>query len=142
MPGTLYLYPQHVRIVAGTLGTEHPRMFVAQENSWLAEHRAQMVSAVSGKRGQRQPILELGESAYGYLTEIVHRRPREWPQELDRLHAILQSHGPEVLRRAIEEGRKQQIFGGLYVEQYLQQEFSFSQGTPLKRRRSARRRRN
>ena len=28
-----------------------------------------------------------------YLTEIVHRRPREWLGEVDRLHAMLQSHG-------------------------------------------------
>jgi transposase len=134
MPGTLYLYPQRVRIVAGRFAAEHPRMFATQENSWLAEHRAQMVSAVSGKRGKlylkRQQLLELGESAYRYLTEIVHRRPREWPQEVDRLHAILQSHGPEVLRHAIEEGLKQQIFDAVFVEQYLQEEFSFSQAAP------------
>jgi hypothetical protein len=31
-----------------------------------------------------------------YLTEIVHRRPRQWFQDVDRLHEMLQSHGPEV----------------------------------------------
>ena len=46
MPATLYLYAQRVRIVAGRYEAEHPRKFAAQENSWLAEHRAAMISAV------------------------------------------------------------------------------------------------
>ena len=47
--------------------------------------------------------LELGEPALLYLTEIVHRRPREWFADIDRLHQLLQSFGPEVLPPAIEE---------------------------------------
>src|ERR1700693_2934665 len=132
MPATLYLYAQRVRIVAGRYEADHPRKFSAQESSSLAEHRAAMVAAVSGKRGKRylkrQQLLELGEPAIRYLTEIVHRRPRQWYEDVDRLHQILQSHGPEVLRRAMEEGLKQQIFGALYVERSLQPGLSFSQG--------------
>ncbi len=132
MPATLYLYAQRVRIVAGRYEAEHPRKFVAHEGSSLAEHRAAMVAAVSGKRGQRylkrQQLLELGEPAIRYLTEIVHRRPRQWFEDVDRLHRILQSHGPEVLRRAMEEGLKQQIFGAFYVERSLQLGLSFALG--------------
>src|SRR5215468_1088209 len=132
MPATLYLFAQRVRIVAGRYAAEHPRKFVAKESSSLAEHRAAMVAAVSGKRGkrylERQQLLELGEPAIRYLTEIVHRRPRAWFQDIDRLHQILQSHGPEVLRRAMEEGLKQQIFGAFFVERSLQAGLSFSQG--------------
>jgi transposase len=131
MPATMYLYAQRVRIVAGRYEAEHPRKFSAQESSSLPEHRAAMVAAVSGKRGKRylkrQQLLELGEPAIRYLTEIVHRRPRRWFEDVDRLHQILQSHGPEVLRRAMEEGLKQQIFGAFYVERSLQTELSFSQ---------------
>jgi transposase len=124
MPATLYLYAQRVRIVAGRHEAEHPRKFSAQESSSLPEHRAAMVAAVSGKRGKRylkrQQLLELGEPAIRYLTEIVHRRPRQWFEDVDRLHRILQSHGPEVLRRAMEEGLQQQIFGAFYVERSLE----------------------
>jgi len=131
MPGTLYLYADRVRIVAGRYVAEHPRQFAKHAGSSLAEHRAAMVAAVSGKRGKRylkrQQLLELGEPAIRYLTEIVHRRPRQWFQDVDRLHQILQDHGPEVLRRAMEEGLKQQIFGALYVERSLQAELGFSQ---------------
>jgi transposase len=131
MPATLYLYAQRVRIVAGRYEAEHPRKFAAQESSWLAEHRAAMISAVSGKRGKRylkrQQLLELGEPALLYLTEIVHRRPRQWFEDVDRLHQILQSHGPDVLRRAMEEGLKQQIYGAFFIERALQAELSFPQ---------------
>jgi len=131
MPATLYLYAQRVRIMAGRYEAEHPRKFAAQESSWLAAHRAAMISAVSGKRGKRylkrQQLLELGEPALLYLTEIVHRRPREWFTDVDRLHQLLQSHGPEVLRRAVEEGLKQQIYGAFFIERALQAELSFSQ---------------
>jgi hypothetical protein len=48
---------------------------------------------------------------------------------VDRLHQILQSHGPEVLRRAMEEGLKQQIYGAFYVERSLQPGLSFPQVT-------------
>ncbi len=132
MPATLYLYGQRVRIVAGRYEAEHPRKFSAQESSSLPEHRAAMVAAVSGKRGKRylkrQQLLELGEPAIRYLTEIVHRRPRQWFEDVDRLHQLLQNHGPEVLRRAMEQGLKQQIFGAFYVERSLQPGLSFPQG--------------
>jgi transposase len=130
-PATLFLYPQRVRIVAGRYEAEHPRKFVAHEGSSLAEHRAAMVAAVSGKRGKRylkrQQLLELGEPAIRYLTEIVHRRPGRWIEDVDRLHQILQSHGPDILRRAMEEGLKQQIFGAFYVERFLEPGLSFSE---------------
>ena len=129
MPGTLYLYGQRVRIVAGRYEALHPRKFVEHEGSSLAEHRAALVAAVSGKRGRRylkrQQLLELGEPAIRYLTEIVHRRPRQWYEDVDRLHAILQSHGPEVLRRAMEAGLQEQVFGAFYVERALQSKLNF-----------------
>ncbi len=131
MPGTLYLYADRVRIVAGRHEAVHPRKFAAHEGSMLAAHRAALVAAVSGKRGKRylkrQQLLDLGEAAFLYLTEIVHRRPREWVGEVDRLHAILQSHGPEVLRRAMEEGRKEEVFSAAYVERFVQRSLVFQE---------------
>jgi len=124
MPGTLYLYADRVRIVAGRHEAVHPRKFAPHEGSTLAAHRAALVAAVSGKRGKRylkrQQLLDLGEPAFLYLTEIVHRQPRQWVGEVDRLHEILQSHGPEVLRRAMEEGLKEEVFSASYVERFLQ----------------------
>jgi hypothetical protein len=100
----------------------------------LAAHRAALVAAVSGKRGkrylQRQQLLELGEPAFLYLTEIVHRRPRQWFYDVDRLHDILQNHGAEVLRRAMEQGLQEQVFGAVYIERFLQRSLVFQEEIP------------
>ena len=42
----------------------------------------------------------LGEPAFLYFTEILHRQPKQWFYDIDRLHYLLQSRGPESLRRA------------------------------------------
>jgi len=93
-----------------------------------------MVAVVSGKRGKRylkrQQLLELGEPAFRYLTEIVHRRPRQWYYDVDRLHDILQSHGAEVLRRAMEQGLQEQVFGAVYIERFLQRSLVFQEEIP------------
>jgi transposase len=131
MPGTLYLYADRVRIVAGRYEAIHPRKFMVHESSTLAEHRAALVAAVSGKRGKRylkrQQLLELGEPAFLYLTEIVHRRPRQWFYDVDRLHDLLQSHGPAVLRSALEQALQEQVFSATYVERFLQRSLAFQE---------------
>ena len=122
--GTLYLFPDRVRIVAGRYEALHPRRFERGAKSTLPEHRAEMVQAVSGTRAkrylQREQLLELGTVALEYLTEIVHRSPRAWVSEVDRLHALLQRHGADRLREAFERGLAQEIYGSEYVTQYLQ----------------------
>jgi transposase len=131
MPATLYLYADRVRIVAGRWEAVHPRKFAPHEGSTLAEHRAALVAAVSGKRGKRylkrQQLLNLGEPMFRYLTEIVHRRPQGWISEVDRLYDILQKHGPEVLLQAVDRGLQDQVFSAAYVERLLQHSFAFEE---------------
>jgi transposase len=126
--GTLYLYRDRVRIVAGRYDVIHERKFCRGEGSTLPDHRAALVAAVSGKRAKRylkrQQLLDLGEPALAYLTEIVHRRPKEWIRDVDRLHDLLQVHGPDRLCTAFEQGLQAQVFGSHYVARLL--EFSSS----------------
>jgi transposase len=127
LPGTLYLYRDRVRIVAGRFSADHPRQFGPEGRSILPEHRAQRVAAVSGKRArrylQRQHLLDLGAAALAYLTELTHRRPRTWIPEVERLHALLQTHGEAALRTAFERGLTEQAIGAEYIAHYL--------GTPM-----------
>jgi transposase len=110
--GTLYLYATRVRIVAGRFDIEHVRQFVRGSGSIRADHRAALVAAVAGKRYlKRQHLLDLGEPALAYLTEVVHRRPTHWIQDVDRLHELLQVHGPDRLRAAFVEAVQRQQFG-------------------------------
>jgi hypothetical protein len=123
LPGTLYLYRDRVRIVAGRFQAEHVRQWAPGTGSTLPEHRAQRVAAVSGKRArrylQRQHLMALGASALTYLTEIVHRRPQRWVQDVEQLHALLHTHGDDQLRTAFERGLAEQAFGAEYIAHYL-----------------------
>lgn len=123
LPGTLYLYRDRVRIIAGRFQADHARQFRPGASSILPEHRAQRVAAVSGKRArrylQRQHLLDLGAAALAYLTELTHRRPRTWITEVERLHALLQTHGDAALRAAFERGLAEQAIGAEYIAHYL-----------------------
>jgi transposase len=123
LPGTLYLYRDRVRIIAGRFSADHTRQFEAGGRSILPEHRAQRVAAVSGKRArrylQRQHLLDLGADALEYLTELTHRRPRTWIPEIERLHALLQAHGDAALRTAFARGVAEQAIGAEYIAHYL-----------------------
>ena len=125
LTGTLYLYRDRVRIVAGRYEASHARLFARNAVSQLPEHRAAMIAAVSGKRGKRylkrQHLLELGAASLAYLTELVHRRPYAWARDVDRLHELLQTHGPERMRSAFERALAAQAIGAEYVVHYLDQ---------------------
>jgi hypothetical protein len=64
-PATLYLYRDRIRIVVWPYEAVHDRHSLSGNASSLAEHRAAMLAAVSGKRGkrylERQQVLDLGE---------------------------------------------------------------------------------
>jgi transposase len=128
--GTLFLYRDRVRIVAGRYEAVHLRLFERGARSTLPEHRAQLVAAVSGKRAkrylQREQLLELGPPALEYLTEIVHRRPRAWVSEVEALHALLQQHGAAPLREAFVRALAQETFGTEYDRHYLHETASTS----------------
>ena len=119
IPGTLFLYRDRVRIIAGRYDALHPRLFEPGAKSTLPEHRAQLVAAVSGKRAkrylQREHLLELGPPALEYLTELTHRRPRIWIRDVDRLHTLLATYGEDALRAAFTRGLAEQTIGAEYI---------------------------
>jgi len=123
LPGTLYLYRDRVRIVAGRFSADHVRQWQPGDGSILPEHRAQRVAAVSGKRArrylQRQHLLDLGPAALAYLTELTHRRPHTWIHDVERLHTLLQTHGDAALRTAFTRGLDEQAIGAEYIAHYL-----------------------
>jgi transposase len=123
IPGTLFLYRDRVRIVAGRFEAIHTRLFVPHAKSTLPEHRAEQVAAVSGKRAkrylQREHLLELGPPALDYLTELTHRRPRIWLRDVDHLHALLATYGAEAMRAAFSRGLEEQAIGAEYIAHYL-----------------------
>jgi len=123
IPGTLFLYRDRVRIVAGRFAVLHPRQFAPGAPSTLPEHRAQHVAAVSGKRAkrylQREHLLALGPSALEYLTELTHRRPQVWLRDVDRLHTLLATYGDDAMRAAFARGVLEHAIGAEYIAHFL-----------------------
>lgn len=123
MPGTLFLYPDRVRIVARHFEIDHPRRPDVGQTCYRPEHRAQLLAEVSGQRGKlylkRQQLLELGQPAMDLLTEIVHARPRTWKGDVEKLHDLLVSKGPQALLAAIGEALARRLFGAEYVADLL-----------------------
>ena len=123
LAGTLYLYRDRVRLVAGRFEATHPRLAEAHRISTLPEHRTQRVAAVSGKRGkrylERQHLLELGPAVHEYLTELTHRRPRLWVRDVEQLHGLLQAHGAAATQAAFAHGLAARTFGAEYIAHYL-----------------------
>ena len=122
--GTLFLYEKRVRIVAGRFEATHDRLRERGGKSTLPGHRGAHVAAVSGKRGKlylkRQQLLDLGPILFEYLTELVHRRPRGWNAEVDRLHELLGIYGDAAFVASTERALRERCFGAEYVAHHLE----------------------
>lgn len=125
--GTLFLYKDRVKIVAGRFESWHARLFESGAKSALPEHRAAVVAAVSGKRAKRyykrEQLLGLGAAACEYLTELVHRRRDGWIGDVEEMFEMLERHGEDLLRHAIARALEQKLFGAEYVRHFLEQLF-------------------
>jgi transposase len=107
IPGTLFLYPERVRIVTRDGSqVEHPRRPEVGNTSYRSEDRVAKLAAVHGQRAKlyqkRQEILELGPPAEQLLTEWVHHPRMNWKFQVEQLHELLMSHGPQRTLAAIE----------------------------------------
>lgn len=129
--GTLHLGRTDVRIEVNGHKVEHERAFTPGEKKTLPEHRAANVAAVSGKRAKlytkREHILEVGQAALDYLTEIVHRRPRSWAAEVEKMHEILQQHGKDAFRHGVERALAAKVYGAEYVNHFIGYEYNILQ---------------
>lgn len=125
MPGTLFLYQDRVKIQVKQHQAEHPRIPANGSVSSRLEHTAAGLAHVSGKRAklyyQRQRLLELGETAEAFLTELVHARPRTWAHDVERLFDSLQGVGPERMISAMRGALEKKLYGAEYVIDLLQE---------------------
>jgi transposase len=121
IPATLYLYPDRVRIVTagGKHEALHPRFPSVGRVSYLAGQRAAQLAAVAGARKRlyfmRERILELGRVGEGYLTELIHQRPRTWKGDVARLFALLEEMGEDRFRELLTRALFKRLIGAEYV---------------------------
>lgn len=111
--GTLFLFEDRLRIVAGRFEAFHRRRKKGEPPAPHPEHRAAKIASVHGKRAKlyekRQQVLNLGRDALALLTEITHREPKLAGRHVEDLYALLEEHGDDALRdaiaRAVKAGR-------------------------------------
>jgi transposase len=119
IPGTLWLYRNRVRIVAGRHDSEHARVPECGRDSIHPEHRTARLAKVAGARGRlylkRQELLDLGPVAETFLTEIVHRHRFTWRAEVEQLHGALLAHGPAALQRSLAVAGEQRLYAAHHV---------------------------
>ncbi|MEA2663401.1 MAG: hypothetical protein QOI11_345, partial [Candidatus Eremiobacteraeota bacterium] len=101
----------------------HDRLVEVNAKSVLSEHWTAMVSEVSGTRGKnylkREHLLGLGTAGLDYITELVHRRPRRWQHDIDKMHELLSLHGDVATRVAITRALEAETYGAEYVAHHL-----------------------
>ena len=121
--GTLYLYRERVRIVAGNHKTEQRRRTKGEPPDTPSEHRTEMLAAVHGRRAKlyymREQLLRLGGSSGVYITHLVHRRPRTWMRDVEAIFELLQVHGSDAVRAALAALSEKKLFGAEYVRREL-----------------------
>ena len=121
IPATLHLYPDRVRIetAGGRFEAAHPRFPRVGRTSYLRGQRAEQLAAVAGARKRlyfmRERILELGPVGEGYLTELIHARPRTWKGDVERLFALLEELGDASFLRLLQRALFQRLYGAEYV---------------------------
>lgn len=123
LPATLYLFADKVRIVASRLDVTLPGATQPDQVVTNPEIRAERLATMSGSRGRRylkrQDLFEIGHNAQLFLSEVVHRSPDRWHEDVDLLHDLLQVHGADALARAFAHTVTNQVYGAEYVSHFL-----------------------
>lgn len=123
--GTVFIYEDRLRFVVGRHQAAYPRPApgVKDERFNLPHLQAELVAAVSGRRARlytkRQQLLEVGEPAHRFITELVHRRPMTWSKDVERLHVLLLDHGKPAMFAAFQHALDDATTGVEYVAHYL-----------------------
>lgn len=112
--GTLYLMKDRARVVVGNVDVVYrrPGRGEAPQKLTTPQLKMALVDVAHGPRGKlylkRQQLLELGQHAHDFLTELVHRKPRTWMPIVERLHALSLAVDDGDLRaafrKALDEG--------------------------------------
>lgn len=123
IPGTLWLYRERVRIIAGRYVSEPARGPECGRDRIHPEPRTARLAKVAGERGRlylkRQELLDLGPVAETFLTEIVHRHRFTWKAEVEPLHGALLAHGPAALQRALAVAGERRLYAAHPVRECL-----------------------
>jgi len=118
---TVRVGQREVLLWAGTVHlATHPRVPLNGRYSILPEQRAQVLEK-SGARPyvKRQLLADLCPAATWYMTELRHKRPDRWREDVDKIFALLEEHGEERVRDALALAARAGTVGAEYLEALL-----------------------
>jgi transposase len=122
--GTVFVYEDRLHIVAGRFKVVHRRRRKDEPPAPLPEHRAAKIAAVHGKRAKlyekRQQLLNLGPGALELLTHLTHREPQRSSERVEQLFTLLEQHGDDAMRMAIDRALDSQTRSVAGVRRALQ----------------------
>lgn len=118
---TLHVGEEDVRVyVSGQLLATHPRVPVNRKYAITREQRPQLLEKPGARPyAKRQLLMDLCPAAEWVLTEIRHRRPQSWVEEVNTLYALLEDQGDARLRGAFIRAAKESVAGAEYVQAIL-----------------------
>lgn len=98
----------------------HPRRPGNGKYSVLPEQREELLTKEGARPFvKRQILMDLCPAAEWFMTEVRHRRPRQWEDEVDRVFRLLEAHGEPAVRDALIEVARRGVAGAEYVEAVL-----------------------
>ncbi len=118
---TLHVDRDQVQVwAAGKLVATHPRTPVDGKRSVLPSQREELISKPGARPYlKRDLLLGLCPAATWCLTEIRHRRPNRWEDEVATLYELLGEFEEAALRDAFIEAGRRSVAGAEYIEAIL-----------------------
>ncbi len=109
-----------VHVYLGYAVVVHPRRPTNGKYSVLPGQREALLTK-DGARPyvKRQILMDLCPAAEWFMTEVRHRRPDRWKEEVDRVFELLDQHGERAVRDALIEAGRRAVVGAEYVEAIL-----------------------
>lgn len=107
------------------LGTKHvathPRCPLNGKYSVLPEQRHEILKKKGARPYvKRQLLIDLCPAAEWYMTELRHKRPSRWVEEVERVFVLLEIHGEERVRDVLIEAARAGTVGAEYLEAVLE----------------------
>ncbi|NJM65690.1 MAG: IS21 family transposase [Acaryochloris sp. RU_4_1] len=130
---TLHLQQEHVSIYQGErcLGV-HLRFPENGKSSVLSEHAQELFDSPYKKPyAQRQILLDLDPLVEPYLTELVHRRPQAWFEDVDLTYQLYEKVGRTELLAAIELAVEARCIGSEYLLEFIEHPHACAQSHVL-----------
>jgi hypothetical protein len=119
----VYRYADRVVIkeLNGEILADHPRSFGRKQEIADPEHERALVLKMrhAHDRNRLTRFLRLGPQATAYLSGLRDKRPA-WRTHVDRINALAESYGRDVVLRALADACEHNAFSSEYIHNILE----------------------